>query len=254
VFSEHFAFSLPARINVVGGGGKTGLILELLTEYSHSIPVIFTTTTRIHPPHLVDGTVILSSDSEDMLKLLLDRAVACQCRERKFVVTRLPGAPDLLRGVDPGFADRLDAHAFPMILNEADGARSMSLKMPRDNEPVLITGAGYMVPVIGLDCLNQPLGPESLFRWEIARDRFNMKLGAILTPELAASLLFHPQGVCKGWRPGMRIIPFVNKVDSEAEDALAESLGRALLRNGNFPVERVVLGSVHRRRAASLSL
>jgi hypothetical protein len=52
----------------------------------------------------------------------------------------------------------------------------------------------------------------------------------------------------------MRIIPFVNKADSEAEDALADSLGRALLRNGNFPVERVVLGSVHHRRVASLSL
>jgi probable selenium-dependent hydroxylase accessory protein YqeC len=254
VFSEHFAFSLPARVNIVGGGGKTGLILELLTEYSHSIPVIFTTTTRIHPPHPVDGMVILSSDNEDLLKILLDRAIAGGCRECKFVVTRLPGAPDLLRGVDPGFADRLDAHAFPLILNEADGARSMSLKMPRDNEPVLMTGASYLVPVIGLDCLNRPLGPESLFRWEIARERFDLKLGEILTPELAASLLFHPQGVCKGWRPGMRIIPFVNKADSEAEDALADSLGHALLRNGHFPVERVVWGSVHHRRAASLSL
>jgi len=254
VFFEHFAFSLPARANVVGGGGKTGLILALLAEYSRSIPVIFTTTTRIHPPHPVDGLVILSSDNEDLLKLLLDRAIAGGCRERKFVVTRLPGAPDLLRGVDPGFAGRLDADVFPLILNEADGARSMSLKMPRENEPVLMAGAGYLVPVIGLDCLDRPLGPESLFRWEIARERFGLKLGEILTPELAASLLLHPQGVCRGWRPGMRIIPFINKADSEAEDPLADSLARALLRNGNFPVERVVVGSVHHGRAASLSL
>lgn len=254
MFFEHFAFSLPARANVVGGGGKTGLILALLAEYSRSIPVIFTTTTRIHPPHPVDGLVILSSDNEDLLKLLLDRAIAGGCRERKFVVTRLPGAPDLLRGVDPGFAGRLDADVFPLILNEADGARSMSLKMPRENEPVLMAGAGYLVPVIGLDCLDRPLGPESLFRWEIARERFGLKLGEILTPELAASLLLHPQGVCRGWRPGMRIIPFINKADSEAEDPLADSLARALLRNGNFPVERVVVGSVHHGRAASLSL
>jgi len=253
MFAERFAFSLPASINLVGGGGKTGLILELLTEYAPAIRVLYTTTTRIHPPHPVDDLVILSSDSEDLLKRLLERTVAGRCRERKFVAARLQCAPNLLRGVDPGFASRLDAHAFPLILNEADGARSVSLKMPRDNEPVLMAGAGYLVPVIGLDCLNRPAGPDSIFRWEIARERCGLKLGELLTPELAASILLHPRGVCRDWRPGMRIIPFINKADSATEDAPAHALAHALLGNRYFPVERVVIGSVQHRRAAVLS-
>jgi len=252
VFAEHFAFSLPASINLVGGGGKTGLILELLSEYAPATRVLYTTTTRMHPPHPSDGLVILSSDHEDLLQLLLERAVACECRERKFVATRLQCAPGLLRGVGPAFAARLDACAFPLILNEADGARSMSLKMPRDNEPVLMRGAGYLVPVIGLDCLNRPAGPDCLFRWEIARERCGLKPGETLTPDLAAAVLLHPMGVCRDWRPGMRIIPFINKADTAAEDAPAHDLAQALLRNAHFPIERVVIGSVQQHRAASL--
>jgi probable selenium-dependent hydroxylase accessory protein YqeC len=253
LFSEHFAFSLPARVNFVGGGGKTGLILRLLEEHSATVPVLYTTTTRIHPPHPFEGLVIISSDNEAYLEQLLDRAVLSWSSGRRFVATHLPSSPDLLRGVTPGFADRLDRGLFPLILNEADGARSMSLKLPREGEPVLMASANYLVPVIGLDCLNQPLGPKTLFRWELASGRYQLGRGQILTPELAASILFHPQGVCKDWKPSMRVIPFINKADSESDDPLALSLARALLHNGNFQVDHVVWGSLLSGRVASLT-
>lgn len=252
MFAQNFAFSLPARVNLVGGGGKTSLILKLLDEFSESVPVIYTTTTRIHPPHPLEGLVVISSDNEAYLEMLLERAVLSWCSGRKFVVTRLSSAPDLLRGVERSFADRLDRVLFPLILNEADGARSMSLKMPREGEPVLMASANYLVPVIGLDCLNQPLGPQTLFRWELASKRFKLQAGERLVPELAASILLHPHGVCKGWKPGMNIIPFINKADSDSDEPAARSLAQALMHNGNFPVERVVWGSAQNARAAFL--
>lgn len=253
MFSDHFAFSLPARVNFVGGGGKTGLILRLLEEYSAAVPVLYITTTRIHPPHPLEGLVIISSDNEAYLGQLLDRAVLSWSSGRRFVATRLPSSPDLLRGVTPGFADHLDRSLFPLILNEADGARSMSLKLPRAGEPVLMPSANYLVPVIGFDCLNHPLGPETLFRWELASERYQLRRGQILTPELAASILLHPQGVCKDWKPTMRLVPFINKVDSESDDALAVSLARALLHNGNFQVDHVVWGSLRNGRVSTLN-
>jgi probable selenium-dependent hydroxylase accessory protein YqeC len=112
--------------------------------------------------------------------------------------------------------------------------------------------AEYLVPVIGLDCLNKPLGPETLFRWELAAPRYSLKYGELVTPELAASILLHPEGVCKDWKEGTTIIPFINKVDSESDDALARELAGALRRNGQFPIERVVWGSVQRGRAGAL--
>jgi probable selenium-dependent hydroxylase accessory protein YqeC len=250
LFSEKFSFVSPARVNFVGGGGKTSLILTLLQEFAESIPVIYTTTTRIHPPHPSDGLVVISSDNDEYLEMLLERAVLGWCRGRRFVVTHLSDSPDLLRGVGRDFSCRLDPILFPLLLNEADGARSMSLKMPRAGEPVLISNANYLVPVIGLDCLNKPLGPKTLFRWDYAAERFKLAAGSNLTPELAASILLHPEGVCKDWTPGMHIIPFINTVDEEADDKPAQALARALLQDGSFPVDKVVWGSLQNARVA----
>jgi probable selenium-dependent hydroxylase accessory protein YqeC len=256
VFSEQFSFQTPATISFVGGGGKTGLILTLLNEISRLMPVIYTTTTRIHPPDLSAGLLSLSGDNPGLLKLMLETVARDFFPQfRKLVVTglSLTGGRNLKGGVPPGFARTLNPELFPMILNEADGAASMSLKMPRDGEPVLMEGSNYLVPVIGLDCLLKPLGPETLFRWNMARTRFSLKEGEIISPELAAHLLMHPEGVCKHWRQGIRIIPFINKSDDPNLDSLAKDLAVMLLHNNCFPVERVVWGSLLKGRAASLT-
>lgn len=253
MFSQNFSFQLPALVNFVGGGGKTGLILKLAEEYAAGIPVVYTTTTRIHPPHPKGGMTVLSSDNPAWLHSILETVGRQHSMpSRIFVITDLPMAPRLLRGVSPDFAASINREVYPIILNEADGARSMSIKLPRDGEPVLMEGADYLVPVIGLDCVNQPLGPETLFRWEIAEGPFNLKRGQTLTPKLAADLLLHPRGVCKGWRAGTRIVTFINKADSPKDDDLARELGRALINDSRFPVSRVVYGSLMKGRAAVL--
>jgi probable selenium-dependent hydroxylase accessory protein YqeC len=252
LFSRPFDFELPTVVNFVGGGGKTGLILALLEEFAGFCSLLYTTTTRIHPPAVAHGLAIIACDNAPLHKSLLESCAYEQQRPCAFVATRPAIAADLLKGVEPDFADSLRRDLFPLILNEADGARSMSIKMPRDGEPVLMSGAGYLVPVIGMDCLCKPLGPDVLFRWEIARRRCFLKTGQLLIPELAAILLMHPQGVCKDWKPGMRIIPYINKVDTPGEDSMAQELAAALLQNRTFPVERVVWGSLFAKRAGSL--
>lgn len=249
MFEDRFAFALPASVNFVGGGGKTSLILRLLHEYSATTPTIYTTTTRIHPPQPAEGMLVLMGDHADCLQNIVNRiGQKGDPRLRQLVVTQVGSRPDLAPGVSPDFAAKIDPELFPLLLNEADGARSMSLKMPREGEPVLMENSNYLVPVIGLDCLNRPLGPETLFRWEWAAERYSLEAGRLITPDLAASLLFHPQGVCRGWQPGMHVIPYINKVDSEDLDPLARRLAQSLLNNGRFPVDRVVWGSTHRLR------
>jgi probable selenium-dependent hydroxylase accessory protein YqeC len=256
LFSEHFAFQMPAVVNFVGGGGKTGLILRLLDEFAESTSAIYTTTTRMHPPDPGQGLVILSGDNMQLLKSVLNQiAGACPSPHAKFVVANLPIADshNLIGGVSADFAHGINTNYFSIILNEADGARSMSLKMPRAGEPVLMEGSTYLVPVIGMDCLLKPLGPETLFRWDMAAARFSLKAGQIITPKLASDLLLHKEGVCSGYKSGMSIIPFINKVDDTSQDSLARELALALLHNVHFPVSKVVWGSLFGSRAASLS-
>jgi len=254
LFSEQFAFEQSSLVNFVGGGGKTALILRLLQESSPPQPAIYTTTTRIHPPPPAEGSVLTACDNAQYLKMIAE-SIARHPFERawRLVITGSTLSPGLLRGVSPDFASRLDCKLFSIILNEADGARSLSIKVPRQGEPVLMEGAQWLVPVIGIDCLGKPLGPDVVFRWELACKQFSLAAGQLLTAELAASMLMDPAGVCRDWQPRMRIVPYINKVDEESQDHLAQELGRALLRNGHFPVERVVWGSLRTGRAASLS-
>jgi probable selenium-dependent hydroxylase accessory protein YqeC len=256
VFAEHFTFQMPAVVNFVGGGGKTGLILRLLDEFAESTSAIYTTTTRMHPPDPGHGLVILSGDNMNLLKSVLNQiAGAYRSPHAKFVVANLP-IPDshnLIGGVPTDLVRGINRNYFSIIFNEADGARSMSLKMPRAGEPVLMEETTCLVPVIGMDCLLKPLGPETLFRWDMAAKRFSLKAGQTITPKLAADLLLHKEGVCSGYRSGMSIVPFVNKVDDPSQDSLARELALELLRNEHFPVRKVVWGSIYGSRVASLS-
>jgi probable selenium-dependent hydroxylase accessory protein YqeC len=254
VFAERFAFHPHALVNFVGGGGKTILIHKLMEELSSNGPVLCTTTTRIHPPDPCEGMVVIACDDLSLLRTLVNNVgLHCPNRSYKLVATRQYISPNLLKGVPSGFGRTLDCAAFPVVLNEADGAASYSLKIPRDGEPVLMEDAQYLVPVIGIDCLYQPLGPDAVFRFQSLAERFSLHAGDRITPEVAAGILMHKEGVCKGWQPGTTIIPFINKVDGPAQDAAARDLALSIIRNKVFPVQRVVFGSVLQGRVDSIS-
>jgi probable selenium-dependent hydroxylase accessory protein YqeC len=252
LFIEPFAFQPHALVNFVGGGGKTALIHTLMDEYCRSGPVLSTTTTRIHPPPPAEGLIVISTDNLPLLKTMVGRiAEKFSKRSYKLIATCHFMSPTLLRGVPPDFSVGLDRNQFSMFLNEADGAAGFSIKLPRDSEPVLMEGAQYLVPVIGIDCVYEPMGPDVVFRWRDLGDRFSLQPGERLTPELAAGILMHKDGVCKDWKPGTTIIPFINKVDGVVQEAAAGELADLILHNANFPVERVVFGSVLQGRADS---
>ena len=255
LFWEQFAFQSHALVNFVGGGGKTALIHRLMQECSASGTVLCTTTTRIHPPGPGEGLVLISSDNLPLLKIMAERVGRDQTEKPyKLIVTRGFMSPNLLRGVPADFGDGLDRSLFPIMLNEADGAASFSIKLPREGEPVLMNNAEYLVPVLGMDCLNQPIGPTVVFRFRALGKLFSLREGDPLTPETAANLLMHRQGVCKGWQEGMNLIPFINKVDEASQDDVARDLALRILHNRNFPVKRVLFGSVLHGKIDSISV
>ena len=250
MFTEIFAFSDHALVNFVGGGGKTALIHRLFDEYSTRGPVLATTTTRIHPPDPQEGLALISSNNLTLLKLAIEN-IARNCAKLPFkiIVSRYFMSSNLVKGVPPDFFENIDRSLFPIFLNEADGAASFSLKLPRESEPVPASGAEYLVPVIGLDCIGRKLGTDTVLRWLELSESFSLRKGDLITPKIAASILMHPRGVCKNPRPGTTIIPFINKVDSEEQDQSARTLAAAIMNNGKFPVNRVIYGSALYDRA-----
>jgi len=254
LFSEHFAFRPHALVNFVGGGGKTTLLHRLMQEYASQGPVLCTTTTRIHPPEPTEGLSVISGEQLTLLQRIVEQiGRACPNSPYKLLVTRHFMSPNLLRGVPPDFDNGLDRTLYPILFNEGDGAAGYSLKLPREGEPVLMENADYLVPVLGIDCLQRRLGPDAVFRWQALAEKFALRSGDPITPERAAGILMHPQGVCKDWKSGMHIVPFINKVDGPGQDSAARELALAILSNSHFPVERVVWGSAIQRRACSVA-
>lgn len=225
-----------------------------MDEISSQGSVLYTTTTRIHPPDPGRDLAVISSENVKLLKHLVNDVIRNITRQKyKLVVTRQFMEPDLLKGIPPDFFSSIDRSKLAILLNEADGAARFSLKLPREGEPVLMAQADYLVPVIGIDCIHQPLGPEVVFRFQTLADRFTLKAGDRITPRLAAGILMHPRGVCKDVKNGTTIIPFINKVDTPEKDADAGILASYILQNGNYPVNRVVWGSVLKGRVESVS-
>ncbi len=254
LFSTHFNFHPHALVNFVGGGGKTALIFRLMDEIIKEGSVLYTTTVRIHPPDTGKNLAVISSGNLQLLRHLADDVIRNLPQQNyKLVLTREFMDPDLLRGVPSDFLESMDRSKLAILLNEADGAARFSLKLPRKGEPVLMEKSDFLVPVVGIDCLHQPLGPDVVFRFQTLADRFSLKAGDPITPQTAASILMHPEGVCKGHQKGITIIPYINKVDTPDRDAEARNLAARILENGHFPVKRVVWGSVHHGRVDSVT-
>jgi probable selenium-dependent hydroxylase accessory protein YqeC len=254
LFSNHFKFHPHSLVNFVGGGGKTALIFKLMDEVAKQGPVLYTTTTRIHPPDRCREVAVISCENTELLKCLVGDVIGKLTDQNyRLVVTRQFMEPDLLKGVPPDFFESVDRGRLVLLLNEADGAARFSLKLPREGEPVLMVRADYLVPVIGIDCVHQPMGPDVVFRFQALADRFSLKAGDPITHQAAADILMHLQGVCRDVKEGTTIIPFINKVDTPEKDADAKILASHILKNGNFPVNRVVWGSVLNGRVESIT-
>ncbi len=255
MFSELFGFQSHALVNFVGGGGKTSLIRKLAEEFSPRGPVLCTATIRIHPPDPADGFVVISGDNIDLLRLMVRRIGEdwADCPVKLSVGGHFVG-PRLLKEVPPDFNNAVDRKFFPILLNEADSAEGFCINMPEEHGPVLMQNAEYLVPVVGIDCLNLAMGPAVVCRWNLLADELALREGDRFTAATAAAILMHPEGVCRKCRPGTTILPFINKVDEPSQDGVARELAAEILRNPAFPVERVLYGSLLQGRAESVSL
>ncbi|WP_374686294.1 selenium cofactor biosynthesis protein YqeC [Promineifilum sp.] len=232
----------PELVALVGGGGKTGLLFALAAELPGR--TVITTTTRIFAAQIRLAPAVCYADDLEPLGRLLDAHRVC------LVINRVEG--DKALGVPPDLPARLLSRPdVDTVLVEADGSRMRPVKAPAEHEPVIPPGMTLVVPVAGLDALEGPLDrvahrPEMvralLEEPPTADGRPPLKDGR-LTPAGLARLLTHPNGGLKGAPADARVIPFLNKVESESRLAAARTAARLMLREPR--VSRVVLASLH---------
>lgn len=148
---------LPDRphlvISLVGAGGKTSTMYQLADELAaEGKRVIVTTSTHIFCPE--DRQVVLTDRAEAVIPFLSPGQV---------VIAGQPAPEHKLRGLPPQELKRLAAEA-DVLLIEADGAKCLPLKVPRDGEPVLIEETHVVIACAGLDSIGQTF-EKACFRY-----------------------------------------------------------------------------------------
>ena len=198
-------------ISFVGGGGKTSSMLALGTELAEQgRRVILTTTTRMFP-----------------FDFPLAENLSCIGERAENGKLGPVADPDALK------------QPCDFLLIEADGSRGLPVKAPAAHEPVITTGTGLVIAVLGLTGIGKPIA-QVCHRPERVCALLGLQPADRVTPEAAAQLLLSPNGLRKqiGQR---RFAVILNQADDEAE----QQAGRQIM--SRLPAEIPCVMTAYRR-------
>ncbi len=215
-----------AVVSFVGGGGKTTSMFRLADELSASgLRVVTTTTTHISIEQVKIAPASISVDDMALLAARLDQHGHC-------LIIGPPDGKGRVYGASSGLIASLRARPdVDAILVEADGSRSRPFKAPGDHEPVVPEQTTILVPIAGLNSLGQPLDEDHVHRSEIAAALAEATLGSPVSAETVARVLSHPKGGAKQLPSGARLVPLLNKADTEAAVQQGGEVAERLLVN-----------------------
>ena len=231
-------------IGLVGAGGKTSLMFRLAQELSaEGETVLTTTTTRIFMPEEEQSRCVILADTTEKI---LERAVPKLNEHRHLTAAAgLSADPGKLAGLTPETVDRLWAsQVFDWIIVEADGAAGRPLKAPAEHEPVIPSGTGWLVGMVGLRALGMPLTDQWVFRAEMFSRITGLLPGTAVTEEAIAVALMHAQGVLKGAHGECRCLVFLNQADAPGANAAGLRIAGLLKRLGGSRIQRTIVGQV----------
>lgn len=190
---------------ILGGGGKTTLLLRLARELCTAGRVLVTTSTHIFPPADIPT---LSEPTPESIRQFF--------RTESLLYLGEPaengklGAPRLPFSVLRELAD--------FVLVEADGSRGLPLKAHAPHEPVIPDETALRIYVVGVDAFGERIC-DAAHRPARYAALVEADEQAIVTPELAARALK---------REGLFDSVLLNKVETVEEYELAWQFARAL--------------------------
>lgn len=219
-------------VSLVGGGGKSTLLMALERAWGQGI--ILTTTTRIQAAQAQSARACLRLDEQDRLGDTLAAWGSC------LIIGEISG--DKALGVPPTWPGRWLARPdVAVVVAEADGARMLPVKAPAEHEPALPSDSTLVIVMAGLDALAGPIR-QVAHRPNLVCSLTGLPADANLTPSSLATLLAHPQGGLKGVPTGARVLVCLNKADSARDAQLAEQTAARL--SACSRIERVVVTSL----------
>jgi molybdenum cofactor cytidylyltransferase len=226
----------------VGAGGKTSALFRLADELrADGWRVLATTTTRVarHEAYRAPFAARLTDDvtPKDIQGWLNDYGFVFLSSKSGAQHDKIAGLhPDLITGL-------IDSVNSDVLLVEADGARRLPFKAPKDHEPVIPGDASLVVPVAGIDALGQPLDEQHVYNATRIQERYGYPDGHVLIPPWMASVVRDEELGLRGIPSGARVVALLNKVPLNGYDRRrARRVAQLVLRSPR--IEAVALGAV----------
>jgi len=200
---------------IIGGGGKTSLMLKLGEELASLGRVIVCTTTHIFRPE--DMLHLEAASEGDVEKAFEKHNPIClgEWEGVKLISPKLP-------------MERLRELADYVIV-EADGSKKLPLKAHNQNEPCIPENA-HVIYVIGADGIGKPVS-EAAHRSALYAKALGVEENHVVTPKDAASMVDYGS------------IVLFNKAD--IEDGVAKGLEFAKYFPGKTVIASLERGEIY---------
>lgn len=240
---EAFEIKDKDVVTFVGGGGKVTAMFKLAQEFSwRGKTVVITLTTEMfesqgRQAHRMILCGSLEGIRERLREYLKEGSIITIAAGRSKKVK--------LKGLDPHVIDELaDMEGIDLILVKGDGAAQRSFKAPAEHEPVVPSRTDVLIPVVGIDAVGKALTCENAHRPEIISKLTGVKMGDLVSPDVVAIVLSHEEGGIKEAPPTAKVIPLVNKVETDHELGTAIEVAERTLKYAKARIKRVVIGHV----------
>ena len=201
-------------IALVGGGGKTTLMFTLARQLAEAGSRVVTgPTTKICFPEPEDTPLLMLRENS----VQFSESVAGElAKHRHVTVGQCVLSPsNKVDCCEPAFFDDLfREERTDYVVVEADGAKMLPIKAPRENEPVIPSETTMVIGLMGLDVLGKPLSDDIAFQAERLGKIMGIEPGNPITARGMAALAADPAGLFKSAPPAARRLIFLNKLDA----------------------------------------
>lgn len=234
--AEAVQAQLPARIAIVGGGGKTSAMLQLARQ----LPGLVWATTTTH----LGTDQLNAADRHVIVRQVSEENTVDWLKQKVTLLTGDFTPDDRVKGPAVEQLDAIYDMAVAKKISlvvEADGSRSRPLKAPGLNEPPIPAWAEIVITVAGLSALGRPFSEATVHRVDPFMQITGMQLGETITLRGIVNLLGHPSGGLKNSPVAAVRIALLNQVDTEKSRQEAEVAVPDLLAAG---YSKVVIGSL----------
>ena len=190
---------------IIGGGGKTTLMMTLAKELAEEASVIVTTSTKILKPDFCK--TLFNPSAEEIRESLTECKMLCvaSLHESGKLAAQSISFSELSKLAD-------------YVLVEADGSKHLPIKAHADFEPVIPKEVNQTIYVIGIDGLGKKIS-EVCHRPEIFTQLAECEIDTNLTSELLAKALK---------KEALADRFYINKIESEQDWQVARELASLL--------------------------